>query len=165
MFWDALAGLLNVAGALQTATASSKAATFNQNNALFNAQVATQQGIAEETQVRNDARRQIGQQVANVGASGFDNSGSAADVIAESTYDANLAALTTKYNYQAKVQGYTNQANMYGSAAKSSQIGGYIGAAAAALKSGSNVYKHDSKLDAGTSPFQLGGGSVSGDTE
>lgn len=162
MFFDALSTFVNVLGSLQTSNAATKAATFNQNNALINAQVATQQGDLEETQVRNNARRQIGQTIANVGASGFDNSGSAADVIAESQYEANLAALTTKYNYQTKSQQYTNQANMFGQAASSDRIGGLINAGAAALKGGSQIYKHDTDYDAGTSPFKLGGGATSG---
>lgn len=163
MFFDQLGTFINAFGALQTSSAQTKAAVFNKNNSLFNAQVAQVQGDLQTTQVRDDARRQIGQMVANAGASGFDSSsGSAADVIAQSQYQANLAVLTSKYNTQAKVANFNNEANMYGSAAKSSKISGLIGAGSAILKGESNAYKHDTDYGAGTTPFQLGGGSTSG---
>lgn len=159
MFWDILSTFINVAGAFQESNAAVRSAAFNKNIATYNANQTRQTGILEEDRVRREARQRTGLIRANVGASGLDG-GSADDILASSIYEGELDALTTRFNYNSAAEGLDLQASLYGSAAKDARRGGYLNAAAALLKGGTNYYKNNTDYGAGDTPFRLGGGST-----
>lgn len=159
MFWEALSSLVDIAGQVQKGNAQTKAAIFNANISTYNAGVTRQQGAIEETRVRRNATRQIGQMIANAGASGFDFSGSIEDVVADSVYEANYDALATRFNYKAKATSFDMEAGLYGQQAKDARKATYIGAASSLLKGATQIYKNDpNTYDIGTT-FTLGGGT------
>lgn len=159
MFWDILSTFVSTAAAWQDSNAAMRSATFNRNVASYNANQTRQSGIIEEDRVRRDARAKTGLIRANIGASGLDG-GSADDIVASSIYMGELDALTTRFNYNSKADGLDMQASLYGSAASDARRGGYLGAAAALLKGGTNYYKNNTDYGAGETPFRLGGGSA-----
>lgn len=158
MFWEALSTFVSSVGALQQGTAAAKAAKFNASIARYNANVSQQAGQIEEDRVRRDSRRRIGRIRAAIGASGLDG-GSADDLLADSMYQAELDALMTRFNYNNQAKGFAMQASMYNSAAGDAMTAGYIGAASALLRGGTNYYKNNNTYGAGETPFKLGGGS------
>lgn len=156
MFWDILSTFVATAAAWQDSNAAVRSATFNRNIASYNANQTRKTGAIEEDRVRREARKRTGLIRANVGASGLDG-GSADDIIASSIYDGELDALTTRFNYNSQADGLDMQASLYGAAAKDARRGGYLSAASAMLKGGTNYYKNNTDYGAGSTPFRLGG--------
>lgn len=159
MFWDILSTFVATAAAWQDSNAAVRSATFNKNIATYNANQTRQTGQIEEDRVRREARQKTGLIRANIGGSGLDG-GTADDILSSSIYEGELDALTTRFNYNSKADGLDMQASLYGSAASDARRGGYIGAAAALLKGGTNYYKNNTDYDAGSTPFRLGGSSA-----
>jgi hypothetical protein len=159
MFWDILSTFINVGAAITESTAAARAATFNKNIANYNAAQTLKSGAMEEDRVRREARKATGLIRANIGASGLDG-GSAEDIVAESMYNGELDALTTRFNYGAQAESYRMQGSLYGMAAKDARRSGVTSAASALLKGGTNYYKNNTDYGAGSTPFKLGGGSV-----
>lgn len=159
MFWDILSTFVSTAAAWQDSNAAVRSAAFNQNIASYNANQTRQTGVIEEDRVRREARQRTGIMRANIGGSGLDG-GTADDILSSSIYAGELDALTTRFNYNSQADGLDMQASLYGSAAKDARRGGYIGAAAALLKGGTNYYKNNTDYGAGDAPFRLGGGSA-----
>lgn len=164
MFWDTLANFIDVAstvtdvvGKLQESKAAVKAAQFNKNIARYNAAQTRKMGALEEDRSRRDARRRIGLLRANIGASGLAG-GTADDILAESMFEAELDALTVRYNYNSQAAAYEMQGQLYGEQAKDSRKAGYVGAAASLLRGVSSLYKNNTNYGAGNTPFKLGGG-------
>lgn len=165
MFWDTLANFMDVASTavgvisnLQEGNAAAKAAKFNQNISNYNAMKTRQAGALEEDRVRREARKRIGLIRANVGASGLDG-GSADDLLSESMFNAEMDALTVRYNYDAQATSYSMQAAMYGDQAKDARTASYLAAGQTLLRGATNLYKNNTDYGAGDTPFELGGGS------
>ena len=159
MFWEALSTIVSVAGQVQQANAQVRAAMFNQNISRYNAGVTRVSGQIEEDRVRREGRRRIGQIIANVGASGFDMSGSSEDLLYESTYNAQMDAQITRFNYASKATGYDMEGNLFGAQASDARRSGYLNAASSLLRGATDYYGHNADYGAGSTPFRLGGGS------
>jgi hypothetical protein len=154
MFWNLLSTFIGIGAAVQETSAAVKAANFNRNMAAYNANVTRQTGKMEEDRVRRDARKRTGLMIANIGASGVSG---AEDLLAESIYEGELDALTTRFNYASQAAGYEQQSSMYGAAAGDARKSGFMNAAASLLRGASNQYKNENDYGAGETPFRLGG--------
>lgn len=110
-------------------------------NADINARTAYQQaGAREEMQRRENAQR-LGDQRAIVAQSGFDPStGSILTLQGNSAANAELEALTTRYEGQLQALSFTNQAANYRASASSARTTGYLNAAGALLGGASRSY-------------------------
>lgn len=155
MFWETLSSFVSAVGAIQQGNAAVKAAAFNENMSRFNASITKQQGAIEEDRVRRQGRQATGRIRANIGASGIDG-GSADDVLFSSMYEAELDALTTRYNYSNQATAYEMQAQMYNRAGSDARTASYIGAASSLLRGATSYYKNNADYSGG--PFKLGGG-------
>jgi len=158
MFWDTLATFVDTVGVLQQGNAQTKAAAFNAKMSEFNANATQQEGIMAEDAARRKAAYAIGQQRANIGASGF-TGGSSDDVLADSMYQAQLEALTTRYNYNNKATSLRQQGQLQKSESKNAMYGTLIKASASLLKGSTSYYKNNTDYGAGSTLFKLGGGS------
>lgn len=164
MFWQALTEFIGGAGAvidgvgkLLEGNAAAKAANFNKNISRFNANTTRQNGAIEEARVRREAQRRIGQMRANAGASGLDG-GTIDDLLSESMFEAEMDALTTRYNYRRQAEGYDMEAEMYGEAGGDARMAGYVGAASSLLRGVTDWYGRNADTSSGRG-FKLGGGS------
>lgn len=158
MFWDLLATFVDTTGALRSGNAQAKAAAFNAKMSEFNATATEQEGILAENSVRRQSAYAIGQQRANLGASGF-SGGTADDVLADTMYQAQLDALTTRYNYNNKATALRQQATLQRASGKDARSAAYIKASASLLKGATSYYKNNTDYGAGETLFKLGGGS------
>ncbi len=157
MFFELLATFVQAAGAMQQSNAASKAANYNRKIDLYNANVTEQQGQIAETQLRQETARRLGAIRANVGASGL-SGGSAADLLQESAYNAEMDALNIRYNAKTKATGYRMSAGLNASKAASEQTGGYLAASGILLAGAGKAYQQNaSDTGYGVQPFRLGG--------
>lgn len=133
------AGLLTIAstvfsavGALSNASAQRDASNYNAAINARNATIAQQQGAAAQAAQDKQARLQIGQMIANYGASGVDGGqGSPLDVLQDSVRTAKLDNLTIGYNYALRSQGFSNAAALDNMRASNASTSGLLGAAGA----------------------------------
>lgn len=148
----ALSAVTTAAGSVmagnQQAAALNAQAQFNENAA----QTKLLEGAANESAIRINNRRLLGRQIASVGASGLELSGSPLDFTLDSLVDAEMDALTARYQGEAAAQSLNTQASMDRAGAKSARTNGYLGGAAALISGGMDVY----------GKMKTGGGSKSG---
>lgn len=112
-------------------------ARSNERLSLMNADDATKRGDLAAGKVRRDASRTLGAQKVNAAAQGLDiNSGSAADLQAETQNMSEADINTIKNNAWREAWGYRVQANNYEGQARMTEIGGKYGAKATALTGG-----------------------------
>ena len=114
-----------------------KSHDYNARVADLNAGMSYEQGSQQEEQARRDSRQQLGEQRAAVAQSGTGFGGSNADVIRQSTTNAEMDALNIRYGADVEAVGYKNtaQAERYNAAlsrnaAKSAKKSGYLNATA-----------------------------------
>lgn len=128
-------------GNAAAAAARSQAQALDYNAAVErqNAQIALQQGNANEEAQRRQARRVLGAQRAGLTEAGL-SGGTAGDLVSQSAADAELDALNIRYGAQLQATGHLNsatldqqQARQARKNASAAQTAGYIGAGAAAL--------------------------------
>lgn len=155
MFFQMLASFVQSVGALTQGNANAKAASYDAKIASYNSNVTTQEGQVAEQQVRLQTAGVIGQQRANVGASGFAGDGSAMDVLSESSYNAEMDALNTRFNYKTKAQGYQMQSGLDEQRAASSRTGGRLSAASILLAGSGKAYQQNYSDTAGNTPFRF----------
>lgn len=88
-----------------------------QNNAKIaeeNARRTRQQGIEEERLQRIKTQRNVASQMSSMASNGIDvTQGTAVDVLADTSAMGELDALQTRYNYEAKAQGYDVEAGNF----------------------------------------------------
>ena len=88
-----------------------------QNNARIaeeNARRTRQQGIEEERLQRMKTQRNVASQMSSMASNGIDvTQGTAVDVLADTSAMGELDALQTRYNYEAKAQGYDVEAGNF----------------------------------------------------
>ena len=88
-----------------------------QNNARIaeeNARRTRQQGIEEERMQRMKTQRKVASQMSSMASNGIDvTQGTAVDVLADTSAMGELDALSTRYNYEAKAQGYDVEAGNF----------------------------------------------------
>lgn len=157
MFFQLLSSFVQSVGAFEQGNASAAAASYNQKISNYNATVTTQQGQIVEQQVRQASARNLGQQRANIGASGLSSDGSALDVLQESAYNAEMDALNTRYNYATKAQSYRMEGQLQGMQSENDKTAGGLNASSILL-SGYGKARQQSQSDAGygDNPFRLG---------
>ena len=131
----ALAGVaIGAMGALKSADAKAQSAKYNGQIAEQNAQIATQQGEAAAQMQQRDAERRMGSAMAAYGASGVSvDSGSPADVLADSARMAELDNLTIRYNASLRAAGYQNQVSLDRSEQANATTSGYLNATGAVV--------------------------------
>jgi hypothetical protein len=109
----------------------------NYNAKVLNAQagqVATNAGM-EEAKLRREQRQEIGKQIASVGGSGIDFSGSVSDVIRQNIENQEMDALTLRYRADIDRAGLKAQAKMKQYEGKQALYGGIAGAGGKLLSS------------------------------
>ncbi len=131
------------------------------NIARQNAQIERQQANAREEQLRRNTALALGEQRASAAQSGFDSSiGSFADLQGESAGNAELDALTTRYEGQLQSLSFENEAAALKRNAKTARRQGYLNAfgtlASAGLNYGGALKMPTSSTTVGT---MAGGGA------
>lgn len=134
-------------GAIQEGNANAASLRASQNAANYNAQVsefnaANQRAVAnqQEEAQRRQARQVLGAQRAAVSQAGIGTSGSAADVMQQSATDAELDALSLRYEGDLRARGMLAEADLQrydaqvaGMNAKAAQRAGYMNAVGSIL--------------------------------
>jgi hypothetical protein len=127
--------IASVKGAQAQAKAQSQTADYNAQVANQNAYIANQQADAISQQQQRIQAQHMGAMIASYGASGIEaDTGSAMDVLADSAARMQLDNMTTKYNYQLRAMGFSNQAMLDQSASKNYLTAGNTTAWAYGLK-------------------------------
>lgn len=132
--------VMSVVGAISQANSQSNAASYNAKVAAQNAEIARQQGEAAAQAQDRAARQRLGQMTAAYGASGVDmGSGSPLDVLQDSARTAALDNLTTRYNYNLRATGYSNQSTLLENQASNYKTSGILNGIGAGVK-GATAY-------------------------
>lgn len=133
----------------QAAAQNSYAARVAEQNQV----IARQQSNAREELIRREMAQRLGQQRAAAAQSGFDPStGSMLALQGESAGNAELEALTARYEGQLQAISFGNEAAGYRSQAKAARTTGYLNAAGSLLSSAAR-YGSSLKLN----PQPIGG--------
>lgn len=127
-------------GALMSASAASNAAKYNAAVAERNAKIARQQAAAEEERSRLDAMRKLGSIRAGYGASGVAMEGTPLKVLEDSAMEAELDALTIRYNGELKAMGFESDAALERKRASSAMTTGIFKAGSALLTGAGKTY-------------------------
>jgi hypothetical protein len=138
-------GNANAASERSAAQAAEYNATINRQRA----DMALQQGNAQEEVKRRENRRAMGNLRAGLVENGIAlDSGSGADLVEESSLNSEMDALNIRYNSQINARGYTAQAELddYSAEAakgraKQARTAGFIGAASSALSAAGGYYQ------------------------
>ena len=121
----------------QAAAAANAQAQANDNAA----KVAETEASINEAAVRNQNKRLLGKQIAGNAANGVELSGSPLDFTLDSLVDAEMEALTARYQGQTQGNNLRTQASMDRYSAKAAKTNGYLGGAAALISGGADVFK------------------------
>jgi hypothetical protein len=116
-------------------------ASGDYNSALYaqNAEVTRQKAQMDENRARRLATQRAGANVAAVGASGIDLSGSALDVLESNAAQEELDALIIRWNGTTASQSLEAQGSLSRAQGRSAQRQGYIGAGASILLGGAKL--------------------------
>ncbi len=115
-----------IASAVATTAVKFQAARNQKDIAEQNAERARQEGRAEESRFRRDARRQLGRVRAQFGVSGFDFSGSVFDVLADEQMEIEENALLIRSGGLARASRFENQASAAGARATGTLLAGAL---------------------------------------
>lgn len=126
-------------GAIQQGSAARAAGDYNATMLEQSAAVERQQTAAREDAKRREARMVMGSQRAAFAQSGGGMGGSAADVMQQSAINAELDALTLRYEGDLRARGMQTEAASERFAGRQAQRQGYFGAAGSIL-SGAGQY-------------------------
>ena len=126
-------------GSIQQGNAAKKSADFNATMLEQGAAVERQQTAAREDAKRREARMVLGSQRAAFAQSGGGLEGSAADVMQQSAINAELDALTLRYEGDLRARGMQAESTSERFAGKQAQRQGYF-AAAGSILGGSGQY-------------------------
>ena len=146
-------GVLGAVGAINSANAQADNYRAQAQAAQTNATIAQQNAHntllvtdANEEEQRRKSAMQLGEQRASLLSAGIGADGSAADVIGQSTSNAELDALNIRYQGQVQANNYANQSLMQdaqaGAANQSAHNAiqaGYYGAATSLLSGGGKI--------------------------
>lgn len=124
---------MSAIGSMQQGQAAKAAAGYNAAMMEQNATVERQQAGAREDAQRRQARQVLGAQRAAFAQSGGGMGGSAADVMGQSAMNAELDALTLRYEGDLRARGMESQAASERYSGRSSAMAGYMGAAGSIL--------------------------------
>lgn len=154
MFWDLLSTFVSTVGEIQEGQADAKAANYNKNIERFNAQALQQTGVVEEARVRREGTRRAGLIRANVGASGFDMSGSAYDILSESIMESEIDAMSTRQNYGNQAKSALMRAELYKAKGADAKRASYIRASSQITRGAAKIYEDEADTTAGK-PFRI----------
>lgn len=147
----------SAASAISSARAASKEASTGAQIAANNAALSRQRGNAAEELTRRRTSRILGEQRASVAQSGFDpNSGSALELQEESSGNAELDALTARYEGNLRALSFEQESANMKTRARSAMNQGYVSAAGALLQGASSSMSYGSALKMTQAPS--GGG-------
>jgi hypothetical protein len=139
-FIMAASAVIGAVGAVRSAQAQAGAADHNAQLAEQNAQIATAQGEAAAAAQQRDAQRNIGRALALYGASGVQtDTGSPAEVLADSARNASLDNMTIRYNAKLRAMGLQAQAGLDRSNASNASSAGVLNATSALLSGGAKA--------------------------
>jgi hypothetical protein len=130
-----------VAGAIQQGKTQGEIAQFNADTAKFQADDAAKAGlVAEENQLAKTKQIRAQQEVI-MGAGGLDpTTGTATQVLDQTTKMGTLDALTLRTNAARQAWGYSTQATNSELQGASARTAGYFGAAGTLLSGGARAY-------------------------
>lgn len=137
----ALSAGASVAGSVTQASAAEQAAEYNAQIAEQNALLAEQQAQEEERRFRINSRKQLGAMRAAYSAAGVTLEGTPWDVIAESTYTAELDALTIREGGQVTASAYEAEGRLQRLRGRQAERTGYVSAAADLARGGTSYYR------------------------
>lgn len=133
MTWFAVgAAVVAGVGALASANAKKNANEYNQEISQQKAKIAVDQASVNESAARRRSAQFIGRQV-SAAATGPGLSGTALDLIEQSTTEAEMDALNIRYAGQLGFASNEAQGKLYGMAADDAETAGYLNAGSAAL--------------------------------
>ena len=132
---------VTAAGAVQQGKTQGEIAQFNADTAKFQADDAAKAGlVAEENQLAKTKQIRAQQEVI-MGAGGLDpTTGTAAQVLDQTTKMGTLDALTLRTNAARQAWGYSTQATNSELQGASARTAGYFGAAGTLLSGGARAY-------------------------
>lgn len=130
---QAAGGIIQGIRSIYSGNAAGAAADYNANLAHTNAGAAIAQSQEIARRQGQHANQVIGQERANVGASGVALGGSALDAIAQSTAQAELQRRSTLYKGEVAAYGFESNARLDRMRASSARTSGYLGAAGSLL--------------------------------
>lgn len=137
----ALAAGTTAAGSMQQAKSTSEVAKFNADTANLQAEAAQKEGYAAEERQLAKVKQIRAQQEVIMGAGGLDpTTGTAVQVLDQTTKMGTLDALTLRTNAARQAWGYTTQSinsELQGALARTA---GYFGAAGTLLSGGARAY-------------------------
>jgi len=131
--------VLSAYGNIQQGKAEKKKHDYNATILRQNAVVEGQQGAQREDAQRRKAREILGTQAAAFAQAGGGSGGSAADIMKQSSTNAELDALTMRYESGLKISGLKNAAAGEDFAGKVAKQQGYYGAIGSVL-GGASTY-------------------------
>lgn len=135
------AGLVSAYGQHQAGRYTQAVASENARVAELAARDAERRGHLDEMRHRRRVRHLIGRQQAQLAASGVDvGSGSAASLITGTAGEAELDALTLRYNAQLEAWGMRAQATDIRAQGRLAKLRGNYGAAESLLTAGSQAF-------------------------
>lgn len=106
--------------------ANVNAKLFNKGMAKQNEQLSKLYGFEAYQSAHRKSRRVIGQQIANIGASGLQRMGSVAGIIEQSMMEAESEAGAAKWEYDMKAIQMDNQQNLERTGALTTLMGGLL---------------------------------------
>lgn len=139
---------ISAVGALSSSRTAASEANANAQIASNNATLARQRGNAAEELTRRRTARALSEQRAAVAQSGFDpSSGSALALQTESAANAELDALTARYEGNLRALSFEQEANNMKARARAARSQGYVSAAGSLLQGASSAYGYQSQLE------------------
>lgn len=134
----AAASVVSAAGSVIEGIGSQRAANYNARIADQNAQIAGMQAASEEGRQRNEAARLAGEQRAAYGASGVTMEGSPMTAMRDSAVQAEMDALSIRYQGAMKSRAYREEAAQQRYAGRQARFAGFVGAATKLLAPGAS---------------------------
>ncbi|MDP2619910.1 MAG: hypothetical protein Q8P46_06990 [Hyphomicrobiales bacterium] len=134
-------GLIQAAGALQSAKAQADAANYNAAVNDRNALAARSQGAAEGDRQRRLNQMNLGRLRAAYGDAGLGFEGDVLTVFEDAETQAELDVATVRYQTSVRVAGYKDQAQLDRMEAKSASSAGVLGAFGAIVGAGRSILR------------------------
>lgn len=136
--------------------AQAQANAYNAQVMRNNAQIASEQGNANEEAQRRHARQVMGAQRAAIAEAGIGTEGTGGDLVEQSASNAELDAMNIRYNAHLQNVGFLNEANLqdwYGTQARrnasSARTSGWMNAGTAVLSGLGGYVRRTSPLGTG----------------
>lgn len=149
---------MGIKGAQAEAEAFARASEYNARLLEENAKLAESASREEERRSRVMATKELGSIRAAVGGSGITMSGSALDIMYESSRNAELNALTIQHEGRVRAWTYRNEATLERNKARIARETGAYEAAAAAVSGGAGILRDLPSIGGRGYGYSSGGG-------